>query len=126
MKKCFRFIAVSSVIAVSLALSGCGAHPSSGAWVSQAASGSESAYSSVKLEFDGTGTVRPNTAFAGQENSTDLRCVWQAKSANSVDVECRGDTVTKMRFELIVTEEGDEGHADLLQDGKRVASFVRG
>ncbi len=125
MNKCIRVLAASSAVAVSLLLSGCGPHPSSGSWVS-GASVNESVFSSAKLEFDGTGSLFPNTAVAGQENSTGLRCVWQAKSANAADLECRGDTDARIRFELVVAEDGDQNQADLLKDGKRIARFVRG
>ena len=126
MTKCTRVLAATSALAISLLLTGCGPHPSSGNWVSEGSSVSDSAYSSVKLEFDGTGSVYPNTAFAGQENSSGLRCVWQAKSANAADLECRGDSDARVRFEFVVAEDGDQNQADLIKAGKRIARFVRG
>lgn len=126
MNKCIRVLAATSAVAISLLLTGCGPHPSSGSWVSEASSVSDSVYSSVKLELDGTGSVYPNTDIAGQENSKGLRCVWQAKSANAADLECRGDTDTSIRFEFVVAEGGDESQAELIKDGKQVARLIRG
>ncbi|WP_261844576.1 hypothetical protein [Aliamphritea ceti] len=129
MSKIFRLAGISSIAAACLfLLAGCGAHPSSGYWVSEQQSGTDAIYSALELEFDGTGRLHPNKAYSGQESSESFRCLWQAKSEGAVDVQCGNASVDKIRFELIVTEAAEEGgrsEARLMRDGKLVTSFMR-
>lgn len=125
-----RLKVASTVIVVALLL-GCSGHPGAGHW--QASSEvSDLQYSALELEFDGKGTLHPNMALAGQEDKPSLWCVWQAKSAIALDVQCGDGSAeqTNIKFELVVTGEKQEGafpynQANLLQDGHVVSVFSR-
>ena len=126
---------VASAILTTALLQGCSGHPGSGHWQANLDSGSlnsEAQYSSLELEFDGKGTLRPNKSVAGQEDKADLWCLWQAKSAISLDVQCGDGSAekTNIKFELTVTGEKQEGafsyvQANLLHDGNIVTVFDR-
>ena len=112
-------------------LQGCSGHPGAGHWQASADS-STSQYSALELEFDGKGTLHPNKSVIGQENKTDLWCLWQAKSATELDVQCGDGSAekTNVKFELIVTGNKQQGafsyvQANLLQDGSIVTIFDR-
>jgi len=118
------------LLSVSL-LQACSGHPGAGHWESSLEA-SSSPYSALETEFDGKGTLHPNQLVPSQEGKEDLWCLWQAKSATALDVQCGdgSEEKTNIKFELVVTESQDAGsklysQANLLQDGKVVATFNR-
>jgi hypothetical protein len=124
------FVLASSIMASAL-LQGCSGHPGAGHWQSKLDS-NDSQYSVLEVEFDGKGTLYPNQLQASQEGKADLWCVWQAKSAITLEVQCGdgSEEKTNLKFELVVTGEKQEGafaytQADLLLDGKVVSSLTR-
>ncbi len=120
------------LLSVSL-LQACSGHPGAGHWESSLeSSSSPSSYSALETEFDGKGTLHPNQLVPSQEGKEDLWCIWQAKSATALDVQCGDGSAekTNIKFELVVTESQDAGNkaysqASLLQGGKVVATFNR-
>ncbi len=126
---------LASVILTAALLQGCSGHPGSGHWqasLDSAAVDSAAQYSALELEFDGKGTLHPNKSVVGQENKADLWCVWQAKSAIMLDVQCGDGSAekTNIKFELTVTGEKQEGdfaytQANLTKEGKIVTVFNR-
>lgn len=135
MKKIVQLAVVASVVSVSSAiLSGCSGHPGAGHWVAEEnPQNNASKYSALELEFDGKGVLHPNKEFAGQENKDDLKCLWQAKTANAVEVQCGNDTTDqeKVIFSLQVSnsqevsQEGKPNQANLLLGQQIVSSFIR-
>lgn len=118
-------------IASIILLQACSGHSGAGHWQADVEA-STSQYTALELEFDGKGTLHPNKSIAGQEEQSDLWCVWQAKSARALDVQCGDGSVekTNIKFELTVTGEKQEGafaynQADLSKDGRIVATFNR-
>jgi len=112
-------------------LQGCSGHPGAGHWQSKIDS-TDSQYSALEVEFDGKGTLHPNQLQLSQEGKEDLWCVWQAKSAIALDVQCGDGSAerTNVKFELVVTGEKQAGaftytEANLLRQGNIVASFTR-
>lgn len=126
---------VASAILTAALLQGCSGHPGSGHWQASqnsAALDSAAQYSALELEFDGKGTLHPNKSVAGEENKADLWCVWQARSAITLDVQCGDGSAekTNIKFELTVTGEKQEGafsymQANLSQNGSIVTVFDR-
>lgn len=124
------FVFVSSMLTTAL-LQGCSGHPGAGHWQSKIDS-TDSLYSALEVEFDGKGTLHPNQLQLSQEGKEDLWCVWQAKSAIALDVQCGDGSAerTNVKFELVVTGEKQAGaftytEANLLRQGNIVASFTR-
>ena len=124
------FVFVSSMLTIAL-LQGCSGHPGAGHWQSKIDS-TDSQYSALEVEFDGKGTLHPNQLQLSQEGKEDLWCVWQAKSAIALDVQCGDGSAerTNVKFELVVTGEKQTGaftytEANLLRQGNIVASFTR-
>lgn len=124
------FVFVSSMLTIAL-LQGCSGHPGAGHWQSKIDS-TDSQYSALEVEFDGKGTLHPNQLQLSQEGKEDLWCVWQAKSAIALDVQCGDGSAerTNVKFELVVTGEKQAGaftytEANLLRQGNIVASFTR-
>jgi len=132
MKNTYASILSTSAILLSATLlQACSGHPGAGHWESSIES-SNSLYSALETEFDGKGALHPNQLVPSQEGKEDLWCIWQAKSATALDVQCGDGSAekTNIKFELVVTEsQGAESkvyaHANLLQDGKVVATFNR-
>jgi len=121
---------VGSIMA-SVLLQGCSGHPGAGHWQSQIDS-TDSQYSALEVEFDGKGTLHPNQLQPSQEGKADLWCVWQAKSATALDVQCGdgSEEKTNLKFELVVSGEKEEGafaytQANLLLEGKIVSTLSR-
>jgi len=121
---------VSAILTAAL-LQGCSGHPGSGHWQASLELPT-SQYSALELEFDGKGTLRPNKLVAGQEDKADLWCLWQAKSAIALDVQCGDGSAekTNIKFELTVTGDKQEGafaynQANLTQGGSVVTVFKR-
>ena len=111
-------------------LQACSGHPGAGHW--QASADAASKYSNLEIEFDGKATLHPNKSIPGQEEQSDLWCVWQAKSAIVLDVQCGDGSAekTNIKFELTVTGEKHEGdfayqQARLSKDGVTVSTFDR-
>ena len=124
------FVFVSSMLTTAL-LQGCSGHPGAGHWQSKIDS-TDSQYSALEVEFDGKGTLHPNQLQLSQEGKEDLWCVWQAKSAIALDVQCGDGSAERInvKFELVVTGEKQAGaftytEANLLRQGNIVASFTR-
>lgn len=124
------FVFVSSMLTTAL-LQGCSGHPGAGHWQSKIDS-TDSQYSALEVEFDGKGTLHPNQLQLSQEGKEDLWCVWQAKSAIALDVQCGDGSAerTNVKFELVVAGEKQAGaftytEANLLRQGNIVASFTR-
>lgn len=131
-----KSIKLAAAIASVILLQACSGHPGAGHWqVSSEVASTDpvsSQYSELEIEFDGKGTLHPNKAIPGQEKQADLWCVWQAKSAIALDVQCGDGSAekTNIEFELTVTGEKQEGahaynQASLSKDGSIVASFTR-
>jgi len=126
---------LASVILTAALLQGCSGHPGSGHWQAALDSepvNSEAQYSALELEFDGKGTLHPNKSVAGQENKADLWCVWQARSAITLDVQCGDGSAekTNVKFEFTVIGEKQEGafaytQANLTKEGHVVTVFNR-
>lgn len=125
---------VASIILTTALLQGCSGHPGSGHWQAAVDSGAvdSAQYSALELEFDGKGTLYPNKSIAGQENKADLWCLWQAKSAIALDVQCGDGSAekTNIRFELTVAGDKQEGDfaytkANLMKGGDIVTAFTR-
>lgn len=138
MKNIIQLAVVASIaIASSSILSGCSGHPGAGHWASSPVQESSAsyAYSALELEFDGKGILHPNKNITGQENKDDLKCLWQAKTANAVEVQCGNDTTDqeKIIFSLVVSssheedshEKGELNQANLLLGQQIVSSFIR-
>jgi hypothetical protein len=130
-KKRTSALSVAWVLITSVVLQGCSGHPGAGQWESRL-SGAISKYSALELAFDGKGTLHPNKLIQGQEEKADLWCVWQAKSAVVLDVQCSDGSVekTNIKFEFTVTGEKQEGaftynQASLATEGRIVAIFDR-
>lgn len=130
-RKIVSGLSVSFALIASTLLQGCSGHPGAGQWESKLNS-PISQYSALELEFDGKGTLHPNKLVQGQEEKADLWCVWQAKSAVTLDVQCGDGSAekTNIKFELTVTGEEQEGNfaynqAILATDGQIVATFNR-
>ncbi len=122
---------VSAVLLGSVLMQGCSGHPGAGHWQSTIDS-ADSQYSALEVEFDGKGTLHPNQLQANQEGKPNLWCVWQAKSAVALDVQCGdgSEEKTNLKFELVVVgnkQEGDFAYtqANLLLDGDIVSTFNR-
>lgn len=132
MKTSFNLVVTAPIILASFLLSACSGHPGAGHW--QSADKDSAQYSALELEFDGKGTLHPNTAIVGQENKADLWCIWQAKSSHMLDVQCGDENHrdTKIKFELRVSDEEATANnnavlsqAVLSQNGVPVAEFER-
>ncbi len=116
-------------------VSGCSGHPGAGHWQSKIEldnSDNPYQYSALKVEFDGKGTLQPNQLHVQQEGKDDLWCVWQAKSATALEVNCGDGSVekTNLKFELEVTGEKQQGafaysQANLSHAGQLVAQLER-
>lgn len=124
-------ILASTTLLAAILLQGCSGHPGAGHWEASSEV-PDLPYSALELEFDGKGTLHPNTALAGQEDNQDLWCVWQAKSAIALDVQCGDGSAekTNIKFELVVAGEKQEGafpytQANLQKDGSVVTVFSR-
>ena len=133
-KKLVSGLSISCVLIVSVLLQGCSGHPGAGEWESKlnAASSAISQYSALELAFDGKGTLHPNKQVPGQAEKADLWCVWQAKTATALDVQCGDGSAekTNIKFELTVTGEEQEGafaynEASFTRDGRIVTTFKR-
>ena len=131
-----KSIKLAAGIATFILLQACSGHPGAGHWQASTDAtnpdAASSQYSSLEIEFEGKGTLHPNKAIFGQEEQADLWCVWQAKSATVLDVQCGDGSAekTNIKFELIVTgeEQGGAfayGQANLSKDGTVVATFSR-
>lgn len=131
-KKTVSALSLPLVLVSSISLlQGCSGHPGAGHWQSNIDS-TNSQYSALEVEFDGKGTLHPNQLHLSQEGKNDLWCVWQAKSAIALDVQCGDGSAekTNVEFELVVTGEKQEGvfaysQAELLKEGNIIASFTR-
>lgn len=118
-------------IASMVLLQACSGHPGAGHWESSLEA-PISRYSALELEFDGKGTLHPNKLVQGQEEKADLWCIWQAKSATALDVQC-GDGAeekTNIKLELVVVGEKSDSfiaytQAELRSENKVVATFIR-
>lgn len=126
-----KSIKLAAGIASIILLQACSGHPGAGHWQTSTDAAS-SQYNSLEIQFDGKGTLHPNKAIVGQEAQPDLWCVWQAKSAIALDVQCGDGSAekTNIKFELTVTGEKQEGafaynQASLSKDGSVVATFDR-
>ncbi len=131
--KIISTVSVSFALLASISMQGCSGHPGAGHWESSLESThleySSSQYSALEAEFDGKGTLHPNQLMPNQEGKEDLWCVWQAKTATTLDVQCGDGSAekTNLKFELVVSQTEGElyNSAELLQAGKLVASFNR-
>lgn len=131
MKKAVSSLALSLTLITTSSIIGCSGHPGAGHWQSKIDS-TNSQYSAVEVEFDGKGTLKPNQLHVEQEGKADLWCVWQAKSAVALEVNCGdgSEEKTNLKFELAVTGQKQEGvyaytQAQLLMDGELVSELVR-
>lgn len=122
---------VASAVLTAVLLQGCSGHPGAGHWQANLEA-SNSQYSALELEFDGKGTLHPNKSIAGQEDKAELWCLWQAKSAVALDVQCGDGSAekTNIKFEFVVTGEKQEdafgySQANLIKDGSIVTTFDR-
>jgi hypothetical protein len=124
-----------SMSILSSALIGCSGHPGAGQWQSMIHQDKQqllSQYAAFDVAFDGKGTLQPNQLHAQQEGKDDLWCVWQARSATALEVNCGdgSENKTNIKFELVVTGEKQTGafaytQAKLLHSGEVVAQFER-
>jgi len=123
----------SLALIASILLQGCSGHPGAGHWQSSLNS-PMSQYSSLELEFNGKGTLHPNKEAEGQEGKADLWCLWQAKSATALDVQCGDGSAekTNIKFEFVVAGSKSESSsedlfnsASLSQEGRIVGMFQR-
>lgn len=136
MNKVAKFgLTLTSISILSSALIGCSGHPGAGQWQSMIHQDKQqllSQYAAFDVAFDGKGTLQPNQLHARQEGKEDLWCVWQARSATSLEVNCGdgSENKTNIKFELVVTGEKHAGvfaynQANLLRSGEVVAQFER-
>jgi len=98
-------------------LSACSPHPGAGNW--QAEGSNSLNVSRISIVFEGTADF-----YIDGEEEAVRRCFWAASAENAMQLQCvyAEDTDKKVNYQFIAT---DKDHAQLLQNDKIIAQFLR-
>ena len=117
LKKITRCSLIALLIISLFMLSACSPHPGAGNW--QAKDNNSLNVSRINITFEGTADFYTD----GIEEAV-RRCFWSASAEQSMQLQCvyAEDSDKKVKYQFIVT---DKDHAQLLQDDKIIAQFLR-
>ena len=107
-------------ILCALSLQGCSPHPGAGHW--QAVENTDSSFSKITVEFEGTAELLPTDRAAETQ-----RCFWSGKTADAIQLQCTqgDDSGLEFLYLLTVDSNSNEPVATLTQGSRQIGVYRR-